>query len=75
MLVTRIHIASHRGANRTPSSGDVWFDDGKSYGWLRDSHDATRFRFFVYRTQGGESSQYSFNSIDRERALTAHFGG
>lgn len=33
MKVTKLHVASYRGANKTPSSGDVDFDDGKSYGW------------------------------------------
>lgn len=33
MKVTKLHVASYRGANKKPSSGDVFFDDGKSYGW------------------------------------------
>jgi hypothetical protein len=33
MKVTKLHVASHQGANQAPSSGDVFFDDGKNYGW------------------------------------------
>ena len=39
MKVTKIYVASHRGSNKLPGSGDVWFDDGKSYGWCRSQHN------------------------------------
>ncbi len=71
MQVTKVHVASRRGANKCPSGGDVTFDDGKSYGW--GLHGLTNEIFFsTYRRIGGTNTHITFHSPKRAAALTTY---
>jgi hypothetical protein len=67
LKVTKVRIASYRGANRRPSSGDVWFDDRKVYRFNRDEKD--ELFFSSHRADG---VGFNFNSTKRAAALTEY---
>jgi hypothetical protein len=79
MKVTDIRIASRSGANGRPSSGDVQFDDGKTFGFGPDmrkidgKYQQSGWRFYSRRRLAhGGSERVSFAAPKREAALTAH---
>lgn len=75
LTVTKIHIASTRGANKRPSSGDVWFSDGQSYGFSRTPEDALRFfthRTYLAGTREQHSVLFAFDSAKRATVLEAY---
>ena len=68
MNVISLRIASTRGANKMPGSGDVEFSDGQSYGWLIHPLDGGVV-FYGWRTRCGENERFSFRSARRALAL------
>jgi hypothetical protein len=76
MIVTQLRVSSRTGNNGRPSSGDVWFSDGKSYGWLvvpAYGEQPEHYSFSSYRSSHGGvgSTLFSFRSKAREAALVA----
>ena len=68
MKVTKLYVASYRGVNKRPSSGDVWFADGKSYGWcLSQIDDEISFCVPV-----GETVFRHFRSPKRAEAIQTY---
>lgn len=73
LTVTKMHIASRRGENKQPSSGDAWFNDGKNYGWLL-SPEGDNITFFADRKVGSEWQRVSFTASKRAAAVANHLG-
>jgi hypothetical protein len=72
--VTKLRIITTRGANKTPSFGDVWFSDGKVYTFLRN-HTGTGWDFFTDRKSYGSWECITFKpSAARVAALEAALG-
>lgn len=76
LTVTQVRVASRQGHNGRPSSGDVWFSDGKSYGFIivpafEDTPE--HYSLSSYRSShgGAGSILFSFRSSAREQALKA----
>lgn len=73
LTVTKLHIASREaGGNKAPSSGDVTFSDGKSFGWSRGTFRESGFNFFYYRKRCGEWEMVMLDAPKRAAALKAH---
>lgn len=70
MIITKLYTSTFAGANKRPTSGDVVFEDGKSYGWLL--HPFTgEIVLFNYRKVAGTSVLASFKSAKRSAAIAA----
>ncbi len=52
MKITKLSVGSHFGANKTPGSGFVEFDDGKDYAFSWVPVDETYFLSGFVRTAG-----------------------
>lgn len=70
LSVTSFRIASTRGANRIPGSGEATFSDGRTYGWFR--HPLTGgILFSGARQMPGGWDRFSFHAPKRAAALEA----
>lgn len=84
MRVLRAHVSGRSGRNGAPSTGSVWFDDGRSYGfhtvwaqaddgtWSRN--DGYGFSGTRLRAHGGHEG-FTFRSPARDAALQRFLDG
>ncbi len=71
LSVQKIRVTSRRsGGNQAPGSGDVWFSDGKVYGWFRLPEGHIRFSAYRCRAHGGHE-HFSFSSAPRAALVEA----
>lgn len=68
--VSKVHVASRRGHNREPGSGDAWFADGKSFSFSRLPEGGLVFYSWRRRAHGG-TERFSFRAPQRAAALEA----
>lgn len=74
LSVEKVDIIGTCGSNRQPVSGDVWFSDGQSYGFLVVSEIGGGIAFSGHRVRHGAHENFSFRSNKREKLLFAHLG-
>jgi hypothetical protein len=70
MTITNLYTSTFAGANKRPTSGDVVFADGKSYGWLVQAYTG-EIILFTYRKVAGTRVLASFKSPKRSAAIAA----
>lgn len=75
MTITKLHVSATRGANRRPTCGDVFFADGKAYGWFTDPTDDSLWFSSHRRRASGAVEHFIFRSVPRAAALRAHLEG
>lgn len=70
MTITKLYTSTFAGANKRPTSGDVVFEDGKSYGWLVQAYTG-EILLFNYRKVAGTNILARFKSAKRSAAIAA----